>query len=504
MADESGLAKRIATRSGLRNTPVALESLRSGGRTGAEASVVTPPVFSRDIAMPFRTFLALMLASALLVLLALPAQARIDWIAAAPDGSAEVQLYFFWSARCPHCREALPFIESLKREWPWIRVHSYELTSDRAHVARYVEMAAELGEEARSVPAFLVCGRMLSGYDGPGGMGRQILDLAARCRPQQERPGGTGTAQAGERTGVPPPHPAVAGPGAGENPLRVPLLGEVAPGELSLPVFTLVIAGLDAFNPCAFFVLLFLLSLMVHARSRARMLLIGGTFVFFSGLIYFLFMAAWLNLFLVVGGAPMVTLLAGAVAVLIGTLNTKDFFQFRRGPTLSIPEAAKPGLFRRMRGLLAADNLATMLVGTVTLAVAANSYELLCTAGFPMVYTRVLTLSELDGLGYYGYLLLYNLVYVLPLLIIVGIFTATLGAHKLTERQGRVLKLLSGLMMLGLGILLLVAPGLLSRLWVGVALLAGAGLATLALLIAERRRDERAGQGDPPAREQPE
>jgi uncharacterized membrane protein HdeD (DUF308 family) len=102
--------------------------------------------------------------------------------------------------------------------------------------------------------------------------------------------------------------------------------------------------------------------------------------------------------------------------------------------------------------------LPTLLVGTVTLAVIANSYELLCTAGFPMVYTRALTLHALPGGGYYFYLALYNVIYVLPLLVIVLVFVRTLGSRKLQEREGRLLKLLSGAMMVGLGLMLLLCP----------------------------------------------
>ena len=257
--------------------------------------------------------------------------------------------------------------------------------------------------------------------------------------------------------------------------MALPLLGDLDPENLSLPLFTLVIAGLDSFNPCAFFVLLFLLSLMVHARSRARMLVIGLTFVSISGLVYFMFMAAWLNLFLLLGGMPAVTGIAGALAMLIGLLNTRDYFRIDEKATLAIPESAKPALFRRSRELLKADSLATMLVGAATLAVAANSYELLCTAGFPMVYTRVLTLNGQGGWQYYAWLVLYNLIYVVPLLIIVALFALTLGSHKLSERQGRFLKLLSGLMMSGLGAVMLLAPDwLISNIWTGVALLFGA------------------------------
>ncbi|UHD16995.1 glutaredoxin family protein [Thiocapsa bogorovii] len=390
-----------------------------------------------------------------------------DWVVTDAEGEIRVPLYVYWSRTCPHCKAALAFLDRLRQETPWIQVRSYELAADRAHVRRYVEMAAALGEEARSVPAFFVCGRMLTGFDDAEGVGAQLVGLARVCR-QVAGQGGALDAEAP----VSPPFDGI----------RVPLLGDLDPGAMSVPVFTLLLAGLDAFNPCAFFVLFFLLSLMVHARSRTRMLLIGGTFVLFSGLVYFLFMAAWLNLFLVVGGAAVVTTVAGLVALLVGGLNVKDYFFFRRGPSLSIPDHAKPGLFARMRVLLAADRLGAMLIGTLVLALAANSYELLCTAGFPMVYTRVLTLHDLSAPAYYGYLALYNLIYVLPLLAIVLVFTFTLGAKKLTERQGRILKLLSGLMMLGLGAVMLLAPEMLVHPGVGILLLLFA-LGTTSLVV---------------------
>ena len=380
------------------------------------------------------------------------------WITDGPDGR-QVHLYFFWSKTCPHCQAALPVMQDLEVEHPWLVLHSFEITEHRANAERYAAMAALLDEEARVVPGFFVCGRMLQGFDSAGGRGAEILDLARTCRDQ-----GVLEAEAGTT--------------------HLPLLGDFDPGQLSLPLLTVVLAGLDAFNPCAFFVLLFLLSLLVHTRSRGRMLLVGGVFVFCSGLVYFLFMAAWLNLFLVISSSRWVTTAAGVTALLIGGLNIKDFFAFGQGPSLSMSADARNGLFQRMRGLLASERLPMLLGGAVLLALAANSYELLCTAGFPMVYTRVLTLSPLSSTAYYGYLLLYNLVYVVPLLIIVLLFTATLGRRKLSQAEGRALKLLSGLMMAGLGGLLLVAPGSLSQVWAGLALLLGS--AALTWLLSRR------------------
>ncbi len=269
--------------------------------------------------------------------------------------------------------------------------------------------------------------------------------------------------------------------------LALPLIGTVDTTRLSLPVLTLVIALLDSFNPCAFFVLFFLLSLLVHAHSRQRMVIIGGIFVLFSGLLYFLFMAAWLNFFLLFGQLKAITITAGIVATAIATLNIKDFFFFKRGISLVIPEQAKPKLFERMRQIMHAGSLPAMLAATVFLAFAANSYELICTSGFPLVFTRALTLESLPLPGYYLYLAIYNVIYVIPLACIVVFFVVTLGSRKLSEWQGRVLKLLSGSMMLTLGIVLLVRPSLLTNSMVSAGLLLLAVAVTAAVVIAAKR-----------------
>jgi hypothetical protein len=187
-------------------------------------------------------------------------------------------------------------------------------------------------------------------------------------------------------------------------------------------------------------------------------------------------MAAWLNVFLIAGELRVITFIAGLLALFVAVLNIKDYFWFKAGPSLTFPDAAKPGLFKRMREVVASGSMGPMLVSTVLLAIVANSYELLCTAGFPMVYTRALTLAQLDPWQYYAWLAAYNVIYVLPLLAIVTVFTRTMGARKLTESEGRVLKLISGFMMLGFGGLLLISPNLLTN--------AGASILVLALAVA--------------------
>jgi hypothetical protein len=405
------------------------------------------------------------------------------WVTRSAEGEPRIHLYFFWSLTCPHCRRAHPFVASLTKDYPWLELHSLEISADMGNALRYLEMARALDRDARSIPAFLACGNMVVGYDNEAGVGRYLRNLIETCHQRLI------TVAETETHGIlnVEEHDTV----------QIPLFGTLDASSLSLPVLTLVLAGLDAFNPCAFFVLLFLLSLLVHARDRRRMALIGGIFVFFSGFIYFIFMAAWLNVFLLLGELQAITWIAGLVAVSMGVINVKDYFRPQAGPSLSISDQAKPNLFRRMRGLLAGQRLFPLVIGAITLAIAANSYELLCTAGFPMVYTRALTLNELPTAGYYFYLALYNVVYVVPLLIILTLFTLTLGSRKLQEHEGRTLKLLSGTMMLGLGLVLLAYPDSLANAGVAVLLLAAALLVTAIVVLVERtaRRKSASGTG---------
>jgi hypothetical protein len=236
------------------------------------------------------------------------------------------------------------------------------------------------------------------------------------------------------------------------------LFGTLSVSRLGLPLFTLAMGLLDGFNPCAMWVLLFLLSLLVHLQNRKRMALIAGTFVLVSGAVYYAFMAAWLNLFLIIGLSTILRLTLGSVALVIGGINVKDFFTWGQGFSLSIPASAKPGLYARMRAVLGAETLFPSLTAVAILAVTVNFIELLCTAGFPALYTAVLTQQELSPSAHYAYLGLYILGYIADDSLMVATAVIALSHRKLTEHAGRWLKLLSGMVMLTLGGVMILRP----------------------------------------------
>ena len=240
--------------------------------------------------------------------------------------------------------------------------------------------------------------------------------------------------------------------------ITVPIFGSLNAGKLGLPLFTITIGLVDGFNPCAMWVLLFLLSILVNVKDRRKILLIAGTFVFISGLAYFVFMAAWLNVFLFIGYLRGIQVALGVLAIVVGTIHIKDFFAFKKGISLSIPESAKPGIYQRVRNIVTAENMTGALIGSMVLAVLVNIVELLCTAGLPALYTHILTMHKLPQWQNYAYLILSNVAYMFDDGLMVLVVTWTLSKSKLQETQGRWLKLISGLVIVILGSLMIFKP----------------------------------------------
>ncbi|MDP1830157.1 MAG: glutaredoxin family protein [Archangium sp.] len=370
-------------------------------------------------------------------------------VLAAQQAHAE-EVVLFSRTGCPHCVEAHRFLDELVSAQPGLTVSVQEVDRDPAALRRLQALAAERGETVPGVPAMLIGGQLVFGFDRPETTGVRIRALLERQSPPDEVGAAMVCTADAEQ--------------CEEGTVDAPIIGKLRASELGMPLFTLLVGLLDGFNPCAMWVLLFLLSLLVNMKSRPRMALVAGTFVLVSGLVYFAFMAAWLNVFLLLGFSRAVQIVLAVVAVVVGGLNVKEFFAFQRGPSLTIPESAKPGIAARVRKILQAEHLAGALVGVVVLAVLVNFVELLCTAGFPAVYTHVLTAQGLPVWKNYAYLGLYNLAYVVDDGLMVTIAVVTLSRRRLQEREGRWLKLISGAVMLALALVLFFKPAWLAAL----------------------------------------
>jgi glutaredoxin len=373
--------------------------------------------------------------------------------AAVAPGPAKVVVEVFVREGCPNCAKAKTFLDQLARERPDVAIVVRDVQKDAGALARLKELARTEHTGTARVPAFHVGGELIVGFSEAAHTDRLIRDALAgrRAKPAAEAPAGACEAEEAALSCEAGPSEAPAA-----KPFELEFFGRTLTlDDVGLPAFTLAMGLLDGFNPCSMWVLILMISLLAPLNDRRRMLAIAGTFVAVEGVSYFVMMAAWLNLFLLIGLARWSEIVIGLVAVAAGAINMKDFWAYGRGVSLSIPDGSKPGIYARMRGILHAENMGAAIVGTIVLGLLVQIVEFLCTSGFPALFTRILTLRELDSTSYYGYLLLYNAAYMLDDVIILAIGVVTLSRHRLQEKEGRWLKLLSGVVMVGLGLYLL-------------------------------------------------
>lgn len=365
-----------------------------------------------------------------------------------------VGVYVFWRAGCPHCERALDFLRREAARDQAVRLRSFEVFRKPNDAQLMVSVAGRLGVESGSVPLTVIGDRAWIGYLDDASTGAEMATRIRACRASS-----CPDTVAGLISGK-----ADAGPPAASQPLRlpealrVPLIGEVRTAHLSLPVLTVLLGAVDGFNPCAMWVLVFLLGLLAGMRDRTRMWVLGGAFVLASALVYLLILGAWLNLLLFLGAIVWVRLAIGAVALGVGGWYLKEFVA---NPAMACAVTApeeRRRVFARLRELALQRDFLAALGGIVLLAAAVNVVEFLCSAGIPAVFTQLLALSKLPAWQHAAYLVLYVTVFMLDDLLVLVIALKTLEVTGMTSTYARWSNLIGGVVLLLIGALLILRP----------------------------------------------
>lgn len=401
----------------------------------------------------------------------------------------ETVVEYYYGEDCPVCAVAGPALDRLAAEHPQVRLERHEVWEDAAGRELLQERAAAYNVDATGVPVILVGERAWIGYrDGVTDV--EIERVLLSCQ-EQACPDPATVDLPDGRSGLAAVDETCAEAGSLEcapdeaRTIDIPLLGVVDLADRSLLVSTVLIALVDGVNPCSLWVLTVLIALTLNSGSRRRTLVVGVTFITVTAAIYALFIAGLFTVLTVVSFAPWLRALVALVALLFAVVSIKDYFWFRRGLSFTIADQDKPGIYRGMRAILAQGNNLPAVVGaTAVLAAGVSLVEFGCTAGFPVLWTNLLT-SQGVGAGTFVLLLLvYMAIYQLDEFLIFGTAVVTLRASRLQETQGRVLKLVGGMLMLALALVMLVRPELMSGVGSSLAVFAAAvGTAGLVLLV---------------------
>lgn len=239
--------------------------------------------------------------------------------------------------------------------------------------------------------------------------------------------------------------------------LTLPIIGTIQTANLSLPLLSVVIGLIDGFNPCAMWTLLFLISLLLSMKDRRRMWILGTVFIIASAFVYFLFLTAWLNFFMILGFVLWVRIAVGLVALGAGFYSLRSYYQNKEGCEV-VEGKKRQKVFEKLKKITQERDFLLALFGIILLAFAVNIVELVCSAGLPAVYTQILSLSNLSPWQNYTYILIYILFFMIDDLFIFAVAMITLHAVGVQNKYARFSRLIGGILMLIIGALLLFKP----------------------------------------------
>ena len=381
-----------------------------------------------------------------------------------------VDVYLFWREGCPHCERAIGFLRRVETQGLQARVHYFEVSRNAANREVLFAFAdrRKLGDLA--VPFTVIGDEIIVGWGGEEFTGQVLTGRIEACLravcPDSLGPmlrdagllaaGGATPAQLGATAA------AAASRATLPATIRLPLAGEVSLAALSLPALTVLLGGLDGFNPCAMWTLVFLIGLLLGMQDKARRWILGSAFIGASAAVYFLFMAAWLNALLLIGMVVWVRAGVALVALGGGFYYLREYFVNPEPVCKVTAPQSRRRVLERLRGLASEQRFWVALGGIVALAFAVNLIVFFCSAGIPAVYTQVLALSNLPTWQYYAYLSLYIFVFMLDDLIVFAVAMKTLELTGMTTRYLRLSHLVGGVVLLGIGALLLLRPELLA------------------------------------------
>ena len=372
-----------------------------------------------------------------------------------------VNIYLFHSYTCKHCKEEIKLLDELEKEYDNIKVYKYEV-NENGNGELLKNISEIMGSKVTGTPYTIIGNKVFSGYDYENSKGRFKGAIEYYSKYGYED-------KVGEYiSSIPLPSYEVkdTDPDVDEYisnyisyKVKLPLIGEVKLKNLTLPLITVVIGLADGFNPCAMWVLLFLISMLIGMKDKKRMWILGSTFLLTSALIYLIFMMSWLNLANLLISVVWVRVIIAVVSLVGGIINLRGYIKHRKVSGCDVVDDKKRNkIITRIKKFTTEKNFWLAILGVIVLAISVNVVELACSAGLPVMFIEILSLNNLTAIEEIIYIVLYMLFFLLDDFVVFVIAMTTLSLTGVSSKYGNLSKLIGGILMLLIGLLLMFKP----------------------------------------------
>ncbi len=364
-----------------------------------------------------------------------------------------INLHLFYGAECPHCEAEIEFLNDYLKDKADVKLYKYEVWHNTNNQNKLIEIKEILDNNDDGVPFLVIGSKVIVGYadnvtdktieeaidyykshnykDTVGRyMGVTVYDDDAEI---QQEPG---------------------------NSFNVPILGKIDAKSVSLPLLAVVIGLVDGFNPCAMWILIFLIAMLFGMNNRKKMWILGLTFIATSGIVYALFMVSWLKLATFLNTISYIRIAIGIFALIFGIMNLRSYLKKRKEAdgceVVDDPKRIK--IMDKVKKIVTERKFVLALLGVVVLAFSVNLIELLCSLGLPVLFTQILSLNDLNVLQYIIYIFIYILFFLIDDIIIFAIAMKTLKIKGISNKYSKYSHLIGGIIMIIVGLLMVFKP----------------------------------------------
>lgn len=351
----------------------------------------------------------------------------------------KVEIKLFYGEGCPHCALEREFIDKLVTKYQnKVFVQEYEIYYNQENAQIFTNLVKDLKIETAGVPLLLIDNDYVLGYGKDDTTGIEIENKIKKILGNEEKVEESKT-----------------------NPVYLNIFSKkIDLKSVSLPIATILIAFVDGFNPCAMWILVFLITMLINMKDKKKLYILGATFIFVSGLMYLVFLSAWFNFFKFVGYVYWIKVIIGIVAIISGIMHIKSGL-FSKGECKATNQNQRQKIIQKVKNILNQKKIFLSLIGIISLAISVNLVEIVCSAGLPAVYTNLLSTINLSTFEYYFYLLLYVLIFMLDDLLIFFLAIKTFEVSGISKKYTKMSGIVGGIIILIIGIILIIKPELL-------------------------------------------
>ena len=376
------------------------------------------------------------------------------------DDKNLVNIYLFHSDTCPHCKEEIHYLDSILEKYDNVKLYMYEI-GDSENLALLNEAASLYDTSVSGTPFTIIGDKYFKGFSYENYYDRFIATIEYYSENGY-------VDHFGEYLGnVELPKYQI-----NENNVdveeyikektehKISLFGkQINLRNVTLPFVSILIGLVDGFNPCAMWVLLFLISMLIGMKDKKKMVIIGSAFLLTSGLIYLLFMLAWLNAATLLLSINYVRVIIGLIALTGAVINISSYIRHRKDNGCDVIDDKKRGkIFDKIKKFTHEKSLLLAVLGAMALAVSVNIVELACSAGLPVMFIEILSMNDLNTIENILYIALYMVFFLIDDFIVFFIAVRTMEVTGFSTKYGKISKLVGGILLLGIGILLIFKP----------------------------------------------